>query len=284
MQTLMLIGFGIMLGFALLTYGFFWYETANGPHLVRLRELSSQGRVGRLLLRGIVTSFGSQWLVVACYPLALWRDLWRPRASARSPTPPVLLVHGLYHNASAWVLYRWWLKRAGFTNVYAMSYNSLKYSFDDLAQRLDQWVAEVMANHPPEQKAFMIGHSLGGLLIRAHLTKPEAAQKIAAIATLGTPHCGSKLAALGIGKLAQSLIYHGALSRRLEQAPQPAGVARLALASPVDNLVLPQDALVTTQPGWIQEETPPVSHVAMLFHRPTARRVLAFFKQVTTAD
>jgi triacylglycerol lipase len=282
MTTLLLIIFAIMLGFALLTYGFFWYETANGPHLSRLRELS-RGRAGRWLLTGLATSFGSQWLVVGCYPLALWRGLWRPGTAARSAQPPVLLVHGLYHNASAWVFYRWWLQRAGFNNIYAMSYNSLRYSFDELAQRLDQWVAEVMAEHPPQQKAILIGHSLGGLLIRAHLSKPEAARRILAVATLGTPHRGSKLAALGIGKLARSLIYQGALSQRLEQMPPPLAVARLALTSPVDNLVLPQDALVTTQPGWIHGETPPISHVAMLFHWPTARRVLAFFQEVTAA-
>jgi triacylglycerol lipase len=280
MLTLLFAFIAVMLGFAILTYGFFWYETANGPHRAHLKELS-RGKVGTWVLRGIMTSFCSQWLVVLCFPLLAWRKLWFPALDPDSSRPPVFLIHGLYHNASAWILYRWWLRRAGFTNVYAWSYNSLNYSFEELTQRLDGWVAELMNERFPRRQAIMIGHSLGGLLIRAHSIDPEAARRILAIVTLGTPQRGSKLAVLGVGRLAHSLLYQGPLIRRLEQATPPDAVTRLAFTSPVDNMVLPQAALISSQPGWTQMATAPVSHVAMLYHWPTAQRLLATLEELT---
>jgi triacylglycerol lipase len=279
MATILSLILAAVSAFALLTYGFFWYETANSPYRNRLRELSN-GHPGRLMLRGILSSILSLLTVVFCFPLQFWRGLWQPPHAPNPERPPVFLVHGLYHNASAWVLYRWWLKRAGFNDVYAFSYNSLTEVFEQIHSRFDQWVEAILAERHPDQQAIMIGHSLGGLIIRAHVSTPDAARRVAAVVALGTPHGGSKLAVMGVGKLAQSLVYRGALSQRLEQLPPPEPVKRLAVYSPIDNMVLPPDALRSAQPGWELLETPPISHVSLLYHGPTARRVLAYVKGV----
>jgi triacylglycerol lipase len=276
--------FGLILaafvGFALLTYGFFWYETANSPYRQRLHELS-QGHPGRMVLRGILSSLLSQLIVVLCFPLQWWQSLWQPQTDPDPERPPIFLVHGLYHNASAWVLYRWWLKGAGFSDIYAFSYNSLTQGFDQVQQRFDQWVQETMAERHAGQRAIMIGHSLGGLIIRAHLTNPDFARRVAAVVTLGTPHQGSKLAVLGISRLAWALIFLGPLSQHLENLPEAEGVQCLAVLSPVDNMVLPHEALRSAQPGWQYLETSPISHVSLLYHQPTARRVIEFLRPFT---
>jgi triacylglycerol lipase len=272
------IALAVFVGFALLTYGFFWYETANSSYRQRLEELS-QGHPGRMVLRGILSGVLSQLMVVLCFPLQWWQSLWQPRSRPSPEHPPIFLVHGIYHNASAWTLYRWWLRGAGFTDIYAFSYNSLTKGFDQIQQHFDQWVQATMAERHSGQRALMIGHSLGGLIIRAHLSNADAARRVAAVVTLGTPYQGSKLAVLGISRLAWALIFRGPLSRQLEDLPQPQGVDRLAVLSPVDNMVLPHEALRTAQVGWQYLETSPVSHVALLYHRPTARRVIEFLKQ-----
>jgi triacylglycerol lipase len=271
------IALAAFVGFALLTYGFFWYETVNSPYRQHLRELS-QGHPGRMVLRGILSSLLSQLIVVLCFPLQWWRSLWQPQTDPDPERSPIFLVHGLYHNASAWVLYRWWLRSADFNDIYAFSYNSLTESFDQVQQRFDQWVEETMAERHSGQRAIMIGHSLGGLIIRAHLSNPDAAQRVAAVVSLGTPYQGSKLAALGISRLAWALIFRGPLSRQLEDLPEPEGVQRLAVLSPVDNMVLPHEALRSAQAGWQYLETSPISHVSLLYHGPTARRVIEFLR------
>ncbi|HAA03698.1 MAG TPA: hypothetical protein DCE18_10030 [Syntrophobacteraceae bacterium] len=259
----------------LLTYAFFWYEIDSSPYRMRLQEIS-RGRVGRVVLLAMLGSAMSQLLLLVCFPLQFWKALWRPPQQPNPAQPPIFLVHGLYHNASAWVLYRWWLKRAGYANFYCWSYNSFGPSFDQIVKEFQQWVREIMDKHAPGQKPVMIGHSLGGLIIRAHLAQSTSPRQAAAVVTLGTPHQGSKLAALGIGRLARSLIYQGELIQKLEQDVVRDGVKRLAVLSPTDNMVLPPSALRSIQSGWEYLETPPISHVTLLYHWPTAKKVIQY--------
>ena len=69
----------------------------------------------------------------------------------------------------------------------------------------------------------------------------------------------------------------GPLIQELEGQHVPSGVPCVALHSPVDNLVLPAKSL-TPPPGWREEATDPICHVAMLYHGPTIRRVLNHIK------
>ena len=262
------LAFGVALGLSGLTYAFFWFETASSPHRAYLDRLF-RGKTGRALTRLIFSSAGSLILVIAFSPFAFWRKLWKASPDPACTLPPVILVHGLYHNASAWVLYRWWLRRAGFRNVYAFSYNSWTSSFHDLLERLDLEVAKV-TELPEGRRVMLVGHSLGGLLSRAYVECAGNTGRIQAVAALGAPHQGSKLAALGLGSLAQSLIYRGPLISRLEEEARKTDVPCLSISSPVDNMVLPNNALRPPHAGWEYRESAPVSHVGMLYHRPTA--------------
>ena len=51
----------------------------------------------------------------------------------------------------------------------------------------------------------LIGHSLGGLLIKSVLNHPDLADHIGLVITLATPHQGSVLAGLAMGRLGRSL-------------------------------------------------------------------------------
>jgi len=53
------------------------------------------------------------------------------------------------------------------------------------------------------------------------------------------------------------------------------GLPRLALVSPVDNMVLPAANLLPP-PGWERAQVPPMGHVAMLY-RPEPARLAADF-------
>lgn len=268
--------FSVLFGFALLTYAFFWYETANSPHREHLEQLS-KGKLGRWLARGVVSSFISQNLVILFFPLRFWRRLWQPKPDPACPRPPVILIHGLYHNVSAWILYQWLLKRKGFRNTYTFGYSSASKNVDEVLQKLDQQINK-LAKQFPNQRVILVGHSLGGLLARVCIQDSKNATKVAAVVTLGSPHQGTKLAALGVGKLARSLIYHGQLFRELEQNTAPPEIPRLAIYSPIDNMVLPNESLRIDQPGWSHLESYPVSHVAMLYHRPLAKLVIEYLQ------
>lgn len=257
-----------LLGVSLFTYTVFWYEACNSDHRDYLRQIS-RDRVGRWLARAIIGNFLSQNLVVLFFPLCFWRRLWDPRPDSTCPNPPVLLVHGLFHNASAWVIFRWVLRRRGFRNTYAISYNCFNTNFSALLQRLDREVQR-LADLFPGQRIVMVGHSLGGLLAKAYVEDARNHDKISALVTLGTPHQGSKLAALGVNRLVRSLIFKGELVEELQRRAEPSPAPKLSIYSPIDNLVLPNHSLQAAGPGWSCLESSPVSHIAMLHHRRLA--------------
>lgn len=270
--------FVFSLPFVVLTYAFFWYETVNGPHGAALARLS-KGREVWWVFRGIFTGSLAVALVLVTFPLG-----WLGRRSRCSETqgshPPVLLIHGLYHNAGAWLFYRRWLKRAGYFCVDTFQYSSWGTSFDELTGDLVGVIdgLYVRCGKP----VILIGHSLGGLLARACAQDPSSRGKIGALVTLGSPHQGSKLAALALGGLGRSLIHRGPLIAAMERRTTPPFLPRLAVVSPVDNMVLPNEAMRVSGEEWEYHHTPPISHVSMLYHAPTSGVVVEFLRSSET--
>lgn len=268
-----------MMGVAAATTLLFWYEEINSPP-----PLSSPlHSLPVLLLRCFVSSFAGATMVVLTYPLGLLRQPIRGAvqhtANPAHGYPPVLLVHGLYHNRSAWLALRRHLHAAGFEHLHDYSYSSAGPDFHALVSRLDAEVRAVQAMHPG-RCPLLVGHSLGGLIIRRWLSLPGNALRATGVLTLGTPHQGSRLALLGPGALAHSLAYRGELVRQLEAAEIVPSIPCTAIHSPADNMVLPQEGLMVRVAGWKQIEGPAVSHVWMLWNRATARRVVQELRQM----
>ena len=145
-----------------------------------------------------------------------------------------------------------------------------------------QLISEInkIAVESDHQKITLIGHSLGGLLARTVAGDPRCRQKLAAVVTLGAPHQGSKLAAVGFGKLACSLHVASAEMHKIPDFDAPPEAPCLSLFSPVDNMVLPSANLHLDLPGWQEEETAAVSHVFMLYAPDVHKRVLTFLEHV----
>ena len=265
--------------FPLLTYAIYWYEAGNSPYKDELAIESGQ-KTALWILRGFFSCMLSQLLVILFYPLVFVKKLWHPEPETKAVLPPVILIHGLYHNASAWIFYRWWLKHSGFPNVYAFNYNSWTTTFWEIFHQLDSWVSQISASFP-EGPILLVGHSLGGLLAKAYAGKDgPSGSKVTGVITLGSPHKGSKLAVFGMGRLAQSLGYNSYLMQGLEEIKMPPEIFCVSLYSPVDNMVLPIESL-KAPPGWREERTHPICHISMLYHRPTFQRVLRHLMTVS---
>ena len=262
-----------------LTYTFFWYESICNPHPAHRRACPGGRGLLWCVAVGFLTSVSSQLMVYLSYPFGFARRLWKPSPSAKCTHPPVLMVHGLYHNASAWYLYKWWLRRRGYEKVFSWSYNTIKYDFWELADQLRDVVREA-AGLCGGEPVILMGHSMGGLLVRAAIADPETAESVSAAVLLGTPNQGSKLAALALGRLGRSIFHGGPLIERLNAMPSPMKMPKLNLYSPLDNMVLPTSSLEVPERGWIQAETAPISHVSMLYHIPTIRMVMEFLDEV----
>lgn len=250
-----------------LSHALFLAESRRSGHLEVLRR--EFGGAARPVLRGFASALAEITLLLATYPLG-FLPCWQRRSRA----PAVLLVHGLYHNHAAWVLFRRRLLRAGFSHLRSVCYNSFGPAFPDLVERVVQAVLALSAEQPDHRVA-LVGHSLGGLLLRAAVCDPRLAGKASCLLTLGTPHHGSTLARLALGRLGRSLRPESGLFAELERLREPLGLPRLALVSPVDNMVLPAANLLPP-PGWERAQVPPMGHVAMLY-RPEPARLAADF-------
>ena len=261
-----------------LTYILFWYEAANTPHPSHASACPGARGLLRCVAAGFLTSVSSQLMIYLTYPFGFLKRLWKPAPSPGCERPPVLLVHGLYHNASAWHLYKWLLRRRGYEKVFAWSYNTKKHDFWQLAAQLKGVVREA-SGWCGGEPVILIGHSLGGLLTRAAIADPDTAALVGAAVILGAPNRGSKLSALALGRLGRSLKYGGPLAARLAALPSPRGMPKLNVYSPLDNMVLPTSSLEIRQDGWVEEQTAPISHVSMLYHIPTIRMVLDFLDE-----
>lgn len=254
---------------AVLSYSLFLTSARNRSHPLFLAACG--GHRTACLLRALVSSFLSLFCMFVTIPLGLW-PLRRPPQPFRPGEPVVVCLHGLYHNASAFLAIRPALRRAGCPHVLALTYASFGASFETVAGNV---LAELRRQVPPDCPLVLVGHSLGGLLARELAAAPDVAGRVRAVVTLGSPHRGSRLAVLALGRLGRSLTPGHPLFAHLDALPDPPSAVLTALVSPVDNMVLPLDGLILPRPSWTMEATVPVSHVALLYHPAVVARVAA---------
>ncbi len=286
---LVIVILGLTLAVAGLTCLILWYEIGSGPELDVLRRQSG-GHVGRWMWRSLVTSAASQVLSLVLYPAFLLPRLWLPRPDRYDEAPgapAVLMVHGIFHTSSAWMFASRRFGRLGLPRCHVWSYRSFAQDFDAVVDTLDQRIRALLEAEPDRPVA-LVGHSMGGLVIRAWLnrthtgTGEDPRRSLAAVVTLGAPHQGSRLAWLGATRMARQLAYRGKLVQSIEaaEAQGPPPCPCLSLRTPVDNMVLPPEGSRIRArkgaPGWIEEDTAPVSHIWLLYHAPAMDRAARF--------
>ncbi|MBP7422749.1 MAG: alpha/beta fold hydrolase [Sulfuritalea sp.] len=171
---------------------------------------------------------------------------------------PVLLIHGYQCNRGFWFWLRPRLEAAGWT----VATHSLEPVFSDIdayADGIARRIDEVLAATGTSQ-LILVGHSMGGLALRAYLRR-HGAGKVARLITLGSPHQGTELARLGLGPNARQMRVNSPWLRGLA-APLPA--TSVSIYSCHDNYVFPQQACSTLQ-GAANVAIGGVSHLGMAF-------------------
>lgn len=103
------------------------------------------------------------------------------------PTSPLILVHGLWRSPRSMRMLALAAEQAGFA-PYCWGYASRRYRLNMLGQQL----RDELQTHAQQQPVNFIGHSLGGLVIRAALQAPLPVS-LGRIVLLGTPNQGSGL-------------------------------------------------------------------------------------------
>lgn len=195
-----------------------------------------------------------------------------PLIDKNGDNTPILMVHGLYHNKAVWLIMRYRLNLAGFSNLHTWQYNSFTTSYPELVMELRDVISKL--HRESGQKIILTGHSLGGLLSCGAAQDLETEKMCAGIVTLGTPYRGSTLAAIAIGRLGRSLHPKSSLFNGKNKIRYPQNISKTAIISPTDELVLPWSNLKPKSGEWTIKSSKAMGHVAMLYSRQTGNMLL----------
>jgi pimeloyl-ACP methyl ester carboxylesterase len=153
---------------------------------------------------------------------------------------PVLLVHGYASNESVWPPLRHALAEAGFGHIVSLTYNSLAADPVAVAAELtNQALRALAATGAP--RVHLVGHSLGGLIVRYALAASTAlSSQTSGAVTIASPHRGVSLARIAPGRCAQ--LMHRGPGSVLPEADAARQIRWLVYYSDGDRVVPPASA------------------------------------------
>lgn len=205
---------------------------------------------------------------------------WLPPAPAKGAAPGprgVVLVHGFLCNRGFWMPWFALLRRRG----HAFAAVTLEPPFgaiDGYAGTIDAAVRRVAeaTGRPP----VVVGHSMGGLAVRAWLRHCGEAGigRVHRVVTLGTPHAGTEAARFSRSDNGRQMVPGHPWLDALAASETPATRARFTcFYSDCDNVVYP--ALTATLAGADNRFVTGAAHVHMAFHPDVVRACLEIAAQ-----
>lgn len=194
---------------------------------------------------------------------------WAPPALQLPPprTPqriPVVLVHGYLCNHRLWDTMAHALTQRGHA-VQAVNLEPVFTSIDHYAPTVEDAVQKLLAHTGAPQVA-LVGHSMGGLAIRAWLRR-YGSEKTAKVITLGTPHAGTQVPQHLPTANGRQMTWRSQWLADLHASESAAlrGLFEIALTAQ-DNIVYPQRA--QTLPGVPVTVFEGIGHLQMCLHPP----------------
>ncbi|MCP2261571.1 alpha/beta hydrolase fold [Streptoalloteichus tenebrarius] len=172
-----------------------------------------------------------------------------------APPPPVILVHGIADNRSAFAVLAPALRRRGFAVVHAVNYHVLTAVTGDVREAARAFGDQVerVREATGSDHVHVVGHSLGGLIARYYVQRLGGDRRVHTLVTLGTPHAGTVTAHLLPTRLARQLRPG---SRLLAELAGPAPGCRtrfVAIWSDLDQVVLPRENARLSHPDLMVE-------------------------------
>ncbi len=265
-EQIILLAVGISLGIRSLllavVFGFAWINRVDRP---------PEWRIGPLQTAKLVIAEFAALLTLysVLQPLELWLRRRDPGRGAVRQGPPVLLVHGLLCNGGYWWPMKRYLRREGINNLFTLNLEPLFGDINRFAEQVAEQVEHIRAK-TGAKRVILVGHSMGGLVIRVYVQRYGGRTRVAKIITLGSPHHGSAHARLlggaDIRQMRPGNPWLGELNKA-EMQPVP----MTSIYSYHDNLVAPQDSPVLAHGKNIPVAG--VGHLAMTFSKECQRLV-----------
>jgi pimeloyl-ACP methyl ester carboxylesterase len=194
-----------------------------------------------------------------------WRQAWRAAFDelpvVHDPArPAVLLVHGYVCNRAIWQP----LLKSGALNgcnVATVNLEPVFCSIDGYAEVIDRAIKSLQ-QASGAARVVLVCHSMGGVAARAYLRRHGDAA-VASVITLASPHAGTVLGGLGIGRNAQQMARNSAWLRELAKSESEALRRKfVSIAALDDAMVVPRASALL--PDAVHEVLDGVGHLALL--------------------
>lgn len=216
------------------------------------------------------------WGEVVCTPkVFLWRQPFRSNAESdnlqRGPDRHhgVVLVHGLLCNRGFW---NPWMQELRTRQVpfIAVNLEPVFGSIDDYPLVIE--AAVVRLERVTERPVVLVGHSMGGLAIRAWMARFRSDARTHRVITIGSPHHGTWLANFGLATNAREMRLRSPCLDQLARQESSARHARFTcFFGHCDNIVIP--VVSATLPGAENRHLAATAHVQMAFRREVFEEV-----------
>ena len=192
-----------------------------------------------------------------------------PGATQRGPRP-VIVLHGYAMNRANYLPLAFRMARAGLGPIFGFEYWTLGRIAAG-ARQLGWFIDDVLAQTGADS-VDIIGHSMGGVVGRYYVSLAGGDGIVKNLVTLGSPHAGTDVSAVGIGHPTRELLLGSKLVTRLSAAPPPKHTKVTVIWSRGDALVPP--ASQRPLPGADVIIYDDLGHVALLGSRRVAGEII----------
>ena len=201
----------------------------------------------------------------------------------------VVLLHGLGRNVTSMWLLASRLEDAGYY-VHRVGYSSLDQKPDDILKDISLQINQCCQKH--NQSVHFVGHSLGGLMVRAYLQNNKI-DRLGKVVLLGTPNKGSEMADYFsnsclidlVGPTAKALgTDNNGFAQSLKLPYYPVGIIAGEMNCNLNNPVIPgkDDGLVSIEATKVDGVTDFIiiktGHSMMRYNSEVAEQTIEFIK------
>lgn len=242
------------------------------PKLPRPLALVANG------IHALITEFFAFIAMSSLYFINLEKR--NPKIIEGNHQQPILLIHGLYHNSSAWIAYKKCLQDANTGPVFTINLANSRASIETHAQKVKKMVAEIQ-RVTGRQDIMLVGHSMGGLVAsKFALDLATKETKVTDVITIGSPLKGSPTAKyIGFGKSVKEMqknsVYMKDLSTRI---CKQRNIHFFHIASRTDELVPATSALLTENVRAKHLLLSNVGHAGLLYSKRVINPIIEYYK------
>lgn len=215
---------------------------------------------------------GASLLAYQLYPLGALGNslpalpiLWTQTQSHRRP---ILFVHGIFHNKSAFFTLKQRLAFKGWHHFREINLFTSFQAIEKLALRVEKEVDRIREEYDTEQ-VDIVAHSMGGIVTRYYLQCRGGEAKVKNCITLGTPHQGtlwSRFSPLGH---IRELHPESKLMKTLKGAPLLQRTRAVSVFGDLDFLMHPKNTAFWEGARTIQLDN--LGHAGLLYSKKVAQ-------------